>query len=301
MIELPQLSRRRAPSASVRPRARWFRIENSAAEDHADLYIYDAIHWFGVDVNELVDQLRRVTASTLNVRINSPGGDVFDGVAIYNALVRHSARVVVHVDGLAASIASVIAMAGDEIRMHPGSMMMIHDPWMFAIGPADEMRAAADLLDKVGRSIASLYQERTGLPRDEISALMAAETWMDPEEAREKGFADQVDEGEAKAGPANRFDLTGFENVPERLAASAAQPTSIETVREFEAFLRDVGGFSIKAARAIAAGGYKATTSDARDEPDGSQEDAIDTEVVAQLEEAFLYARLDNSLRRARA
>lgn len=300
MIELPQMNRRRAPS-SVRPRARWFRIESSAEEDSAELYIYDAIYWFGVDVNELVDQLQRTRAGTLHVRINSPGGDVFDGVAIYNALVRHAARVVVHVDGLAASIASVIAMAGDEIRMHEGSMMMIHDPWMLAIGPASEMRAAADLLEKVGRSISGIYEKRTGLPRDEISELMAAETWMDPEEAREKGFADQLDESEGKAGPANRFDLSAFRNVPDQLAAPNDQSEAkIDNIRDFEAFLREAGGFSRNAARAIAAGGFKATESDARDEPGGSQ-DAIDTEVVAKLTEAFAVARLEHSFRRSRS
>lgn len=300
MIELPQMNRRRAPS-SVRPRARWFRIENSAEEDSAELYIYDAIYWFGVDVNELVDQLQRTRAGTLHVRINSPGGDVFDGVAIYNALVRHAARVVVHVDGLAASIASVIAMAGDEIRMHEGSMMMIHDPWMLAIGPASEMRAAADLLEKVGRSISGIYEKRTGLSRDEISELMAAETWMDPEEAREKGFADQLDESEGKAGPANRFDLSAFRNVPDQLAAPNDQSEAkIDNIRDFEAFLREAGGFSRNAARAIAAGGFKATESDARDEPGGSQ-DAIDTEVVAKLTEAFAVARLEHSFRRSRS
>lgn len=300
MIELPQMNRRRAPS-SVRPRARWFRIESSAEEDSAELYIYDAIYWFGVDVNELVDQLQRTRAGTLHVRINSPGGDVFDGVAIYNALVRHAARVVVHVDGLAASIASVIAMAGDEIRMHEGSMMMIHDPWMLAIGPASEMRAAADLLEKVGRSISGIYEKRTGLPRDEISELMAAETWMDPEEAREKGFADELDESEGKAGPANRFDLSAFRNVPDQLAAPNDQSEAkIDNIRDFEAFLREAGGFSRNAARAIAAGGFKATESDARDEPGGSQ-DAIDTEVVAKLTEAFAVARLEHSFRRSRS
>ena len=300
MIELPQMNRRRAPS-SIRPRARWFRIENSAEEDSAELYIYDAIYWFGVDVNELVDQLQRTRAGTLHVRINSPGGDVFDGVAIYNALARHDARVVVHVDGLAASIASVIAMAGDEIRMHEGSMMMIHDPWMLAIGPAPDMRAAADLLDKVGRSISAIYEKRTGLSRDEISELMAAETWMDAGEAREKGFADQLDEGEGKAGPANRFDLSAFRNVPDQLAGTSDQPEAkIDNIRDFEAFLREAGGFSRNAARAIAAGGYKAAP-DARDEPGGSQESAIDTEVVARLSEAFAIARLEHSIRRARS
>lgn len=299
MIELPQLNRRRVPS-EARPRARWFRIENAAESDSAEIYIYDAIHWFGVDVNELVDQLRRTKASTLHVRINSPGGDVFDGVAIYNALIRHDARVVVHVDGLAASIASVIAMAGDEIRMHEGSMMMIHDPWMIAIGPASEMRDAADLLDKVGRSISGIYEKRTGMSRDEISELMAAETWMDPEEAREKGFADKLVDSEGKAGPANRFDLSAFRNVPERLATEpeASRP-SIDNIREFEAFLRDAGGFSRNAARAIASGGFRAA-SDARDEPDGDQDSAIDPEVVAKLEEAFAIARLENSIRRNR-
>lgn len=299
MIELPQVSRRRVPTASHPRGHRWFRVENATSTDTADIYIYDAIGWFGVDVNELVNQLNGIRAATINVRINSPGGDVFDGVAIYNALVRHSARIVVHVDGLAASIASIIAMAGDEVRMHAGSFFMIHDPWMLAIGPADEMRSVADLLDKVADSLAGIYEQRTGLPRAEIVEMMAAETWMGADEAREKGFADSVEEADGKEPePSARFDLSAFNHPPERLAASAERRTEprIETIRDFENFLRDVGGFSQNAARKIAAAGYKAT-SDARDEPDASQGDAIDSALVAQLDEAFTIARLNHSFR----
>lgn len=302
MIELPQLSRRRVPSASQPRAARWFRVENAASADTAEVYIYDAIAWYGVDVNELVNQLNGIKAQTINVRINSPGGDVFDGVAIYNALVRHSARIVVHVDGLAASIASVIAMAGDEVRMHEGSFFMIHDPWMLAIGPADDLRAGADLLDKIGNSLVGIYEKRTGLSRDEIAEMMAAETWMDAVEAREKGFADAVDAStEDDPAPSARFDLSAFDHPPERLAANVERRTEprIETIRDFENFLRDVGGFSQNAARKIAAAGYKAT-SDARDEPDESQEDAIDPALMAQLEEAIAVARLTNSFRFSR-
>lgn len=303
MIELPQLTRRakRAPSASQPRSPRWFRVENAADSESADVYIYDAIAWFGVDVNDLVDELDEITARTINVRINSPGGDVFDGVAIYNALVRHDARIVVHVDGLAASIASVIAMAGDEVRMNEGSFFMIHDPWMLAIGPAEEMRSAADLLDKIGNSIAAIYEKRTGLPRAEITALMNAETWMDAEEARDKGFADAVEEADDDLAIAASFDLSAFEHPPERLAAQArpAADNNIETIRDFENFLRDVGGFSKNAARAIAAGGYKAT-SDAWDEPDGSQKNAIDTEVMAELGAAVAIERARHSFNQAR-
>jgi ATP-dependent Clp endopeptidase proteolytic subunit ClpP len=134
------------------------------------------------------------------VRINSPGGAVWDGFAIYNTLKNHPARIHVQIDGLAASIASVIAMAGDRIEMGEGTMLMIHDPWSLAMGDADDMRAAADMLDKVKVGIVQAYASRTGISQGRILKMMEAETWFTADEAVDQKFADSfVDKPEQPA------------------------------------------------------------------------------------------------------
>ncbi len=181
---------------------RWFKLKNSTDDDGeeiADLYIYDEImpHWMaeflgGVSAEGLIQQLNEISASSINVRINSPGGAVFEAIAIYNALVSHSATINVYVDSLAASAASVIAMAGDKITMMVGSQLMIHDAMGVEMGNAAELREFADFLDKQSDNIASIYAEKSGGKAEDFRALMLAETWMFPEEAVELGLADVV-------------------------------------------------------------------------------------------------------------
>jgi ATP-dependent Clp protease protease subunit len=193
-----------------------------AAKDDAEILIYDGIgqdFWGdGVTAKSFDKELKALGApKTINVRINSGGGNVFDGIAIYNALARHSARKVVHVDGLAASIASVIAMAGDEILMGDGTFMMVHNAWSFAIGNAAEMRRTADLLDSVSGQIADIYVNRSGQNAKAVKALMDAETWMDADEAVKKGFADGRDKDAVRT--AASIDARAFRNLPPALAA----------------------------------------------------------------------------------
>jgi len=235
------------------------KIENKT--DEATIYIYDEISWWGITADDLVKQLADITAGTIHVRVNSPGGSVFDGTAIFNALKQHSAKVIVHVDGLAASIASLIAMAGDEVHMGEGSYMMVHQPWSIMIGTADDFRQEADLLDKVGGTISQIYQGKSGKTEEEINQLMADETWMTADEAVEMGFADKVDKGtekEKKNQVKNLFDLSVFANVPDDLRDIRTSPTA----REMEQALRDVG-CSAKNAKAILAKGFDG---DLRDE-----------------------------------
>jgi ATP-dependent protease ClpP protease subunit len=135
----------------------------------------------------------------LSVRINSPGGSVFDGFAIYNLLRAHSGAVTVHIDGLAASAASVIAVAGDEIVMGDTAMMMIHDPWTMAVGGADEMLKTAEVLEKIKDSIVVAYKGKaTDLDDETISSMMTEETWLSATEALEAGFASAVAESTAQ-------------------------------------------------------------------------------------------------------
>ena len=153
----------------------------------------------------------------INLRLNSEGGSVFDGHAIFNALRNHDARVVVDIDGLAASIASIIAMAGDEIRMAENAFMMIHDPWVVAAGTADELRGQADVMDKVQEKLVNTYVKRTGGNADDISEWMAAETWMNAEEALERGFVDSITEETRMAACVK--DKSRYQHVPENLIA----------------------------------------------------------------------------------
>jgi ATP-dependent Clp endopeptidase proteolytic subunit ClpP len=146
------------------------------------------------DVKSMLDGM----SGDITVRINSPGGSVFDGFAIYNLLRAHNGSVTVHVDGLAASAASVVAMAGDDVVMGAASMMMIHDPWTMSVGDASEMRKTAETLDKIRDSIVDAYASKAAdMDRDEIAKMMAEETWMTASEAQGFGFANKLEESEA--------------------------------------------------------------------------------------------------------
>ena len=171
-------------------------LELKAQADQAELYIYGDIvtdKWFDEDVSaaSFVKDLKETEASQLDVFINSGGGSVFDGVTIYNALKRHSAHVNVHIDGLAASIASVIAMAGDTVSIAENAMLMIHDPWTVTMGNTSALRKTADNLDTVRDSMLSSYK-RSNLSEEELMAAMEVETWYSGPEAVEHGFADEV-------------------------------------------------------------------------------------------------------------
>jgi ATP-dependent protease ClpP protease subunit len=242
------------------------RIENAADEEQADVYIYDAIgfSWWdeGVTAKTFVQDFKAITAPRIVVHVNSPGGDVFDGIAIYNAIRDHGSEVTVRVEGIAASAASFIAMAGDRILMAPHSTMMIHDPWSGVVGNANDMRAEADVLDKLGNTIASIYSERASGPRGgnrgdtaHWRKQMLAESWYDDQEAVDAGLADAIDH----AAPAaqNRHDLSAYRNVPEHLRAATepADPDPL-TERDAERALRDAG-FSRRAARSIIARGWE--------------------------------------------
>lgn len=186
-------------AALARPPAntRWYRIDAAADADEATVYLYDEISWFwGVTADDFAREVAGLDVDRINLRLNSPGGDVFDGVAIYNVLRTHRAEVYVTVDGLAASIASVIAMAGDTVTMGPGTQMMIHNPHGLAIGEASDMREYADLLDRIAREIAGFYRRRAGGTDDEWLAKMDATTWYTGAEAVAAGLADAAEGGE---------------------------------------------------------------------------------------------------------
>jgi len=179
----------------------FYEITNNKGDKTAKIDIHSQIgvNWFGegVESQGFIDELNAIgKVDKLDVHINSTGGNVSDGVAIYNTLKQHKAKVTTYVDGLAASIASVIAMAGDEIIMPLGSTMFIHDPLTWSIGNADYMRDTAQELDKIKDSIIDIYANQASISRDEISDLMSKETTMTADEALAFGFATKVEKYE---------------------------------------------------------------------------------------------------------
>jgi ATP-dependent Clp protease protease subunit len=196
-----------------------------ARKDSAEMFIYDVIGegWFGgissKSVIETIAQLGDI--KTLNVRINSPGGDVFEGFAIYNALNRAPMRIEVDIDAEAASIASIIAMAGDEIRIAENAFLMIHDPFSFAVGTSEDMRKQADIMDQVRENLVQTYVKRTGQKETEVSDWMHDETWFNAEDAVTYGFADES--SQALKIAACR-DAPWFRNPPKAKSASAVTP-----------------------------------------------------------------------------
>jgi ATP-dependent Clp protease protease subunit len=155
--------------------------------------------------------------NTLNIYINSPGGDVFAGQAIHSMLKRHKAHKNVYIDGLAASIASVVVMAGDTIFMPKNAMMMIHNPWTWGIGNAAEFRKLAEDLDKVRESLIAAYEGHSALTRDEIIEIMDSETWLTADECLEYGFCDVVEKEKQMAASIDKTLLMRYKNTPREL------------------------------------------------------------------------------------
>jgi ATP-dependent protease ClpP protease subunit len=187
------------------------RFFNAAkSDDTLTLSIYDVIgaDFFGegITASQVQDALKG-DHKNVTVRVNSPGGNAFEGVAIYNLLNSHRKPVNVIVDGLAASAASIICMAGETVTMNDGAMMMIHEAQAVGTGTALEIRQLADTLDAVTSSIADIYVASTGMPKDKVLGLMSDETWMSAAEAKANGFATAVSDA---ARVSNSFDLSAF-------------------------------------------------------------------------------------------
>lgn len=226
----------------------WFRIENahkdedSATDQVTKVYIYGEIgdSWWGdgTSANDFVKLLSGIKSGKIELHLNSGGGSAFDGIAIYNALVAHDAEVEVHVDALAASAASIIAMAGDTINMTTAAMMMIHDASMGAYGNADYLRETAEILDKLSQNGAKVYAKKAGETPDFWRKLMKQELWYDAEEAVAAGLADGI------TGETPQEDLDQAEQLIKtgtfQFAGRDAAPDPLETRRRIANSLGDV-------------------------------------------------------------
>lgn len=207
-------------------------------EKSAELLLYGEISstsWWGDEVTpkqfkEDLDNLGDI--DTLNIYINSGGGDIFAGQAIYSMLKRHNANKTVYVDGLAASIASVIAMAGDKIVIPKNAMIMIHKAWTGMYGNANDFRKIADDLEKIEEGIIATYEEKTGLEKEKIKEMMDKETWMTAEEAFENGFADEIEEEKKIAASINKETLNKYKNVPETCKSLFFMQEKAKSIRQ---------------------------------------------------------------------
>jgi ATP-dependent Clp protease protease subunit len=240
---------------------------NADAGDEAEILIYGDIGygWYdeGITGESISREIAAIDNDVINVRINSGGGLVFEGLAIYNALARHSAKIVMHVDSIAASIASVILMAGDEIRISEGAQVMIHKPWSGLYGDANALRKEAEILDKLEGGIIDIYAARTGAKRTDLESWVGAETWFTGQEAVDAGFADSMTPAKKKEKAASSALFNLFKNAPKSLLANAGAPE----IREFETFLRDGEGLSNSQAKRIAAQAMSRVNRDDSPEP----------------------------------
>lgn len=246
-----------APEARQRPRvqayisekalARWDSGIKAAEEKDRTISVYDVIgqdFWTGegVTAKRIAAALRAIGKGPVTVNINSPGGDLFEGFAIYNLLRDHDGEVTVKVLGLAASAASVIAMAGDTIQVSRASFLMIHNTWVMAIGNRNDLHETAEFLEPFDRAMADIYSSRTGLDTEDVTAMMDAETWMGGAEAIGKGFADeylpsdQVVDGEKASAVAIRRLESALR--ASGMSADAAK----KLISEFKASQRDAAG-----------------------------------------------------------
>lgn len=199
--------------------ASWFSIVAKAEDEPVEVFIYDEIGRWGIDAQSFIQALRAHKGKAINLRINSPGGGVFDGAAIYNALRSHGGRIESHVEGLAASMASVIALAGDTVEMAKNAFFMIHNPWVIAIGDSAILRKRAELLDKIRDTMLGTYSAKSGRDFETIRHWMDEETWFGADAAKEAGFCDVVGD-EMKVAAC--FDLAAFGYHPPAALAAAA-------------------------------------------------------------------------------
>ena len=187
----------------------WYNIKNIAESNLAEVMIYDEIGMYGVDAKSFIDEIKSIPQDkSVLLRINSPGGSVIDGLAIYDAVNRLPQKVTSRIEGIAASMASVVALAADEVIMSENSLYMIHNVWGGEVGESDDLRKAADLMDKMGERLINIYVSKTGQTEEQIKSWMDEETWFNSSEAVEAGFISLVEEPIKLAA---KFDINKYD------------------------------------------------------------------------------------------
>ena len=187
----------------------WYSINAKQTDKFVDVYLYDEVGSYGISAKDFVNDIKLLKGKDIYLHVNCVGGEVFDGMAIYNTLKKYKGKVIAYVEGIAASMGSIIPLAADEIIMSENSLYMIHNAWGGAMGEASDMRKTAALLDKLSSEIANIYTKKTGLPLSQIEEMMDEETWFSSEEALEYGFIDKVSDAVMVAA---KYDITKFKN-----------------------------------------------------------------------------------------
>ena len=193
-------------------KGKWYNIQNKVEGKSTDIYIFDEIGTYGVTAQEFINDIKELKGTPINLRINSLGGDVFDGMAMYNVIKRREAKTTVYIEGIAASIATIIALGADEVVMAENSLFMIHNAWGGTMGEAKDMRKTADTLDKISGELTDIYRKKTGLSYEALQEMMDEETWLNAEEAYELGFVDVISDSIKVAA---KYDVSKFKNITE--------------------------------------------------------------------------------------
>ena len=188
---------------------KWYNIQNKA-DNSADVYIFNEIGTYGITAQDFISDIKDLKDTPINLHVNSIGGDVFDGMAIYNVIKRREARTTVYIEGIAASIATIIALGADEVVMAENSLFMIHNAWGGAMGEAKDMRKTADTLEKISSELTDIYMKKTGLSYEALAEMMDEETWLNAQEAYDYGFIDTISDSIKVAA---KYDVSKFKNI----------------------------------------------------------------------------------------
>ncbi len=234
----------------------WFEVKAQTG-DTTEVFIFDVIGWPFTDISGLVRSMAAEKDTPILARINSPGGDVFDGMSLFNAFANHPGGVTVRIEGLAASIASIVAMGGRKVEAYQNTMFMIHNAWVLAAGDHNAMREIADIIEKISGQMLDVYTGKTKSGKKDMQQMMDSETWMTAKEAEAKGFIDTILTS-GKAAKA-QFDLSMFVHAPDELMADG---NNEPTIRDAEKALRDIG-LSKNNAKAVLARGWTAGSAEA--------------------------------------
>ena len=189
---------------------KWFSIQGKATDAVAEVYIFDEIGAYGITAQDFISEMKEYKDTPVNLRINCIGGDVFDGMAMYNIIKKREAKTTAYIEGIAASMGSVIALAADEVVMAENSLFMIHNAWGGAMGEAEDMRKTASILEKISGEIANIYERKTRLSLNRIIEMMDKETWLNASEAYELGFIDLISDSIKVAA---KYDVSKFKNI----------------------------------------------------------------------------------------
>lgn len=224
---------------------------NSLSTSETEIFIYDVLGFPFNDINSMVKEISQIKSEKMTIRINSPGGDIIDCFALFQAIKEHPAKVTVRIEALAASAASIIAMAGDTIEAYPSSFVMIHNAWAFTAGNQYELNDLADLLKKIDANMIDIYHARSKLGKRELADMMKATSFFNAKEAKAHGLIDTIIEA---GNPVSaKFDLSMFAKLPCEFKADTQSEEKDLTEREIEKALRDAG-LSRAKAKALLAG-----------------------------------------------